>query len=132
MADAPIVQPNYLADEHNQRVLISGLRIARQLLRTPELQRFFASETLPGDGVIRESELLAYTKRLGVSCHHVVETSRMGPPTDPTAVVDDALRIHGIDALGACVSEKLPSRAGALSTWHHDLGRHGSSERPLS
>ncbi|MGH7118548.1 MAG: GMC family oxidoreductase [Acetobacteraceae bacterium] len=112
-SDAPIVQPNYLEDAYDQRVLISGLRVARQLLRTAELTRFFESETLPGDGVTRDSELLEYAKRLGASCYHVVGTSRMGPASDATAVVDDTLHIHGMDALRVVDASIMPNITSA-------------------
>lgn len=118
-AEAPTVQPNYLEDPYDQDVLLSGLRTARELLRTPELARFFESETLPGKGVSTDDELLDYARRLGVSCYHVMGTARMGSASDRTAVVDDTLRVHGIGGLrvvDASIMPNMPSANTCAST----------------
>ena len=64
----PIVQPNYLEDPRDQEVLLGGMRVARHLMQTPELAKFFDAETLPGKGVTADDELLDYARRVGVSC----------------------------------------------------------------
>ncbi len=118
-ADAPIVQPNYLEDPHDQEVLLSGLHTARRLLRTPELARFFDAETLPGKNVTTDDELLDYARRLGVSCYHVMGTAHMGPASDRTAVVDDTLRVHGMEGLrvvDASIMPNIPSANTCAST----------------
>jgi choline dehydrogenase len=118
-AEAPIVQPNYLQDPYDQGVLLSGLRIARGLLQTPELAQFFEAETLPRNGVTSDDELLDYARRLGVSCYHVMGTARMGPATDRSAVVDDALRVHAMEGLrvvDASIMPNMPSANTCAST----------------
>jgi choline dehydrogenase len=118
-ADAPIVQPNYLEDAYDQEVLLSGLHTARLLLRTPELAQFFDAETLPGKDVTTDDELLDYARRLGVSCYHVMGTARMGSASDRTAVVDDTLRVHGMEGLrvvDASIMPKIPSANTCAST----------------
>ena len=118
-ADAPIVQPNYLEDPHDRKVLVSGLHTARLLLRTPELAAFFDHETLPGKDVTTDDELLDYARRLGVSCYHVMGTARMGPADDQAAVVDDGLRVHGIEGLrvvDASIMPDIPSANTCAST----------------
>jgi choline dehydrogenase len=115
----PVVQPNYLADPYDQQVLLGGLRVARQLLRTPELGRFFSSETLPGKGVTTDDELLDYARRLGVSCYHVMGTARMGAASDPSTVVDDELKVHGMAGLrvvDASIMPDMPSANTCAST----------------
>lgn len=105
----PMVQPNYLEAEQDRRVLVAGLRIARQLLRRPELAQFFVSETLPGDRVSTDDELLDYARRLGVSCYHVSGTARMGSASDPLTVVDDGLRVHGLSGLRVADASIMPN-----------------------
>lgn len=112
-ADAPTVQPNYLDDPHDREVLLGGLRQARQLLRTPELAPYFDGETLPGESVTSDDELLDYARRLGVSCYHVCGTSRMGQRSDPTAVVDDQLRVHGLESLRVVDASIMPNITSA-------------------
>ena len=59
----PIVQPNYLEDPRDQQVLLGGMRVARRLMQTPELAKFFDTETLPGKGVTTDDELLDYARQ---------------------------------------------------------------------
>jgi choline dehydrogenase len=111
--DDPVVQPNYLQDPRDQAVLVSGMRLARQLLRTPELGKYFVEETLPGKRVTTDEQLLDYARRLGVSCYHVMGTARMGPAGDASAVVDDQLRVHGMDGLRIVDASIMPNMPSA-------------------
>lgn len=111
--DDPIVQPNYLQDSRDQEVLLAGMRLARRLLRAPELAQYFVEETLPGKSVTSDDELLDYARRLGVSCYHVIGTARMGPSSDPAAVVDDQLRVHGLDGLRVVDASIMPNMPSA-------------------
>jgi choline dehydrogenase len=115
----PAVQPNYLDSPYDQQVLVRGIRIARQLLQTPQLAPVFASETLPGKDVTTDDGLLDYARRVGASCYHVMGTSRMGAASDPSCVVDDSLRVHGIAGLrivDASIMPNMPSANICAST----------------
>lgn len=108
----PIVQPNYLDDPRDRAVLLGGMRAARRLMQTPTLARYFDVETLPGPDVTSDEGLLDYARRVGASCYHVMGTARMGSAEDPSTVVDDRLRLHGIEALrivDASVMPNMPS-----------------------
>src|SRR4051794_2289465 len=109
----PVVQPNYLEDPRDQEVLLGGMRVARRLMQTPELAKFFDAETLPGKGVTTDDELLDYARRVGVSCYHVMGTARMGPSSDPSAVVDDELRVHGVTGLRVVDASVMPNMPSA-------------------
>ena len=108
----PIIQPNYLTHPKDQQTLVTGIKQARSLLRTPELADFFAGEQLPGPAAASDSDLLAFAQEYGTTSFHVVGTCRMGPASDSTAVVDDELRVHGTAALrivDASVMPNIPS-----------------------
>jgi choline dehydrogenase len=105
----PVVQPNYLEDPRDQQVLVDGIRLARRLLQTPELARYVQEETLPGRQVSTDDELLAFARRLGVSSYHLNGTAHMGPSSDPTAVVDDQLRVYGLERLRVVDSSVMPT-----------------------
>jgi choline dehydrogenase len=116
---APIVQPNYLQAEADQRITLAGLRLARGLLNSPQLAPFFDSETLPGSEVDSDDELLDFARRRGNTGYHLVGTCRMGPASDARAVVDDALRVHGVEGLrviDASIMPMLPSANTFAST----------------
>ncbi|MBV8617210.1 MAG: GMC family oxidoreductase N-terminal domain-containing protein [Acetobacteraceae bacterium] len=104
----PAIQPNYLADPMDRRVLLAGIKLARRLLRTPALARYFDHETLPGDRVQGDDELLDFARQYGSTAYHLVGTARMGPATDPMAVVDDQLRVHGMEGLRVVDASVMP------------------------
>ena len=111
--DDPIIQPNYLADPMDRAVLLSGMRLARRLLRTPELAPYFDHESLPGDQAQSDDELLDFARRYGSTSYHLIGTARMGPASDPTAVVDDQLRVHGIENLRVVDASIMPTMPSA-------------------
>ena len=109
----PVIQPNYLADPMDRRVLISGMKLARELLHTPELAHYFDGDMLPGPQVQRDDEYLDYAKQYGSTAYHLIGTARMGPATDPTAVVDDQLRVHGMQGLRVADASIMPNMPSA-------------------
>lgn len=106
--EAPVVQANYLADAYDREILLRGMRLARKLLHTPQLARFQDGESLPGSQVQSDDELLDYVHRYAVSSYHLNGTAKMGPAADPLAVVDDQLRVHGLQALRVVDSSIMP------------------------
>lgn len=109
----PIIQPNYLADPLDRQVTLGGIRLIRRLLNKPELAPFVDHETLPGPNVTTDDELLAYARENGATCYHLIGTARMGPASDPTAVVDDRLRVHGLEGLRIVDASIMPSMPSA-------------------
>jgi choline dehydrogenase len=110
--DEPVVQPNYLAAEADQRITLAGMRLARAILHRPELSQYFDHETLPGPDVQTDDELLAFARLRGNTGYHLAGTAKMGPSSDPGAVVDDELRVHGLQGLrviDASIMPMLPS-----------------------
>lgn len=115
----PLVQPNYLSDERDSAMLLGGMRLARQLLQTPELASVATAESLPGPQVQSDDEMLDFARRYGVSSYHVNGTARMGPASDPDAVVDAELRVHGLQGLrivDASVMPAIPSANTCAAT----------------
>ena len=109
----PAIQPNYLADPMDRRVLINGMKLARQLLHTPELAHYFDGDQLPAPDVRSDDEFLDYAHQYGSTAYHLIGTARMGPATDPTAVVDDQLRVHGMQGLRVADASIMPSMPSA-------------------
>ena len=117
--DAPAVQPNFLTAEEDRRITLAGLRLSRRLLGTPELARYFHSETLPGINIDSDDELLDFAKRRGNTGYHLVGTCRMGPKDDARSVVDDELRVigaKGLRVIDASIMPVLPSANTFAST----------------
>ena len=111
--DAPAIQPNYLHDEYDRRVIIEGMKLARSLLETDALAPYYDFEAFPGKDVQTDDELLDAARARGTTTFHPAGTCRMGPATDPTAVVDDELRVHGLDGLRVVDASIVPMMLSA-------------------
>ncbi|MEQ8816980.1 MAG: GMC family oxidoreductase N-terminal domain-containing protein [Thalassobaculum sp.] len=111
--EAPVIQPNYLAEEGDRQVLLKAMRLARRLLATKPLERFYDFEEYPGPKVQSDDELLAAAKERGTTTFHPMGSCRMGPETDPTAVVDDQLRLRGIEGLRVVDASVMPTMLSA-------------------
>jgi choline dehydrogenase len=109
----PEIQPNYLAAENDRRVLLAGIRLARRLLGTPALAPFYDREELPGGEAQSDAALLAWARAQGSTVFHLIGACRMGPEADPGAVVDDRLRVRGVDGLRVADSSVMPSMPSA-------------------
>jgi choline dehydrogenase len=109
----PVIQPNYLADTMDQRVTLGGIRLVRRMLSTPELAPFVDHETLPGKDVGSDDELLDFARHNGSTCYHLIGTARMGPASDPTAVVNDRLLVHGMEGLRIVDASIMPAMPSA-------------------
>lgn len=109
----PEINPNYLSDPMDIRVHLGGMRLLRRMLGTPELARYLSTETLPGPDVQTDDELLDFARRNGSTTYHLIGTARMGPATDPSAVVDDRLLVHGMQGLRVVDASIMPSMPSA-------------------
>jgi choline dehydrogenase len=105
--DAPAVHPNYLATETDRRTIVAGLKLCRQILANPNLETFIQSEFQPGPEVESDEQLLDYARRRGGTVYHPTSTCKMG--SDPLAVVDAELRVHGIDGLRVADASIMPT-----------------------
>jgi len=105
--DAPAVYPNYLATETDQRTIVAGLKLIRQILASSQMQALIAAEFQPGPAVESDEELLDYARRRGGTVYHPTSTCKMG--NDPLAVVDASLRVHGIEGLRVADASIMPT-----------------------
>ena len=106
-AAPPAIQPNYLATQADKDTLIAGLRIARGVMRTRAMQEFVDDEFLPGAATESDEEWLAHVAKTAGTTYHPTSTCMMG--THERAVVDSALRVHGIDGLRVIDASIMPA-----------------------
>ena len=97
--EPPAMQPHYLSTPEDRATLIAGIRLARKLAATNAMRPYVESEYRPGDAAVSDDDLLEFAKDTGGTIFHPSGTTRMGPASDPMAVVDPELRVHGIDRL---------------------------------
>jgi choline dehydrogenase len=109
----PIIQPNYLKDPMDRRVLVKGMHWARRLLHTHALAPYFDADALPGPDVRTDDEWLDYARQYGSTAYHLIGTARMGPASDKTSVVDDRLLVHGLQGLRVVDASIMPNMPSA-------------------
>ena len=105
--EAPAMQPNYLSTEHDRAVRVAALRVLRKLAATQAMAPYILEEYRPGSQVQSDAELLEFERTHGVTAFHPVGTCKMGH--DAQAVVDDRLRVHGIEALRVVDASIMPT-----------------------
>ena len=111
--EKPQIQPNYLSHEEDRRVLLAGIKISRRLMNTEALAPYFDYEGYPGAHVQKDDELLDVARQRSTTLYHLMGTCRMAAKTDPTAVVDDQLCIHGLQNVRVIDASIMPSMPSA-------------------
>ncbi|WP_333398526.1 GMC oxidoreductase [Microcoleus sp. K4-B3] len=95
--DTALIRLNYLQSEVDMQKLVTGIKLLRKLFETSGFDEFRGEELAPGIDVTSDEALVAYVRDACDSVYHPVGTCKMG--TDPMAVVDPELRVHGVEGL---------------------------------
>ncbi len=105
----PAIQPNYLSTDGDRRVAIDSLRLTRRIAAAPALGKYRPREFLPGPSYESDEAMVIAAGNIGTTIFHPVGTCKMGPSTDPQAVVDARLRVHGIEHLRVVDASIMPA-----------------------
>jgi choline dehydrogenase-like flavoprotein len=90
--------------------MVEGIRLARRLARTEPLASLHESELFPGDAVRDDADTLAPILKASVSFYnHATGTVRMGPRSDPQAVVDATGAVRGVSSLSVADASIMPT-----------------------
>ena len=111
-AARPAMFPRFLENRADVDALIFGLREARRIIAMPALARHAGEEIGPGANVRTDAELEIFIRANAATTYHPVGTCKMGPARDRMAVVDDRLRVHGIDGLRVADASIMPNIIG--------------------
>jgi choline dehydrogenase len=102
----PEIKLNYLSTPEDRKVAVDGMRFTRRIMAANALKRFEPEEFRPGPAVSSEKDLEKAAGELGTTIFHPVGTCKMG--SDPMAVVDDRLRVLGVDRLRVVDASIMP------------------------
>jgi choline dehydrogenase len=105
--DQPLINPRYLAEDTDRRAMVGGLRFLRRVFAAPALAKYVVAEKLPGPGVESDDELLDYARANGSTVYHASCSCMMG--NHPMSVVDDQLRVHGLEGLRVIDASIMPA-----------------------
>ncbi|MCZ4280963.1 GMC family oxidoreductase N-terminal domain-containing protein [Kiloniella laminariae] len=103
----PIIAPNYLSTEKDRLIAAEAIRLTRRICSAPSFARYSPVEHLPGAGIISDGDLAKAAGDIGTTIFHPVGTCKMG--SDPLAVVDEQLRVIGIDGLRVADASIMPT-----------------------
>jgi len=103
----PAIQPNYLSTQTDKDTLIAGLRIARGIFQTGAMPKYVSEEFLPGAAAETDEDWLDHIRHTAGTTYHPTSTCTMG--THEKAVVDTALRVHGIEGLRVIDASIMPT-----------------------
>jgi 4-pyridoxate dehydrogenase len=107
------IRQNFLATDNDRKTLRAGLRMVRDVCRQAPMQPFMAREIAPGDGAASDADLDAHIRTNSITVHHPLGTCKMGPASDPLAVVDAALSVFGTEGLRVVDGSVMPDLVGA-------------------
>lgn len=110
-ATPPAIVNNYLAEDADRMIAVRGLKLIRRILEQPAFDGYRTGSPGPDAAFENDDTLLAYACANGRSSYHLAGTCRMGHGSD--AVVDDRLRVHGVDRLRVIDSSIMPTIVSA-------------------
>jgi choline dehydrogenase len=105
--EPPAIQPRYLSRRHDCDTVVAGMKLLRGIMRQPAMRHYIAEERAPKPDCTSDADLLAFAREFGTTVFHPTSTCRMG--SDPAAVVDDRLRVHGIKCLRVIDGSIMPT-----------------------
>jgi len=109
-ADKPIIQPRYLSTDEDRRVAADSIRVTRRIVSQPALARAEPHEYLPGSAVGNDdAALIKAAGDIGTTIFHPVATAKMGRDSDAFAVVDERLRVIGVERLRVIDASVMPT-----------------------
>ena len=105
--EAPAIRFNFLSDPLDRQTLVDAVRFARRLMHAPAMDRFRGIEFKPGPEVQTDSDIIEWIGKTAETAYHPVGTCRMG--IDERAVVNDQLRVHGLEGLRIADGSIMPT-----------------------
>ena len=106
--EAPAIQPNYLATEHDRHLMLAGMHLMRRFTSTETMQKLIEEEVYPGESVQSDEQLNAFIADNAWTVFHPCGTCKMG--SDPAqSVVDPRLKVHGLEGLRVADASIFPT-----------------------
>lgn len=108
-AEHPSMLFNYLSTEQDRREWVEAVRRTREIISQPSMSAYNTGEISPGPSVETDEEILDWVKSDAETALHPCCTAKMGPESDPMAVVDpNSMKVHGVDNLRVVDASAMP------------------------
>jgi choline dehydrogenase len=108
--DPPQIHARYLSDTRDLDILLEGIRVSREIIRSAPFAPFRGPEIFPGEAVTTRRDIEDVVRRKAETIYHPVGTCRMG--NDPQAVVDSRLRVRGLEGIRVADASIMPLLIG--------------------
>lgn len=105
-SQAPLIDPNYLADDYDFEISVEGLKQSREMMAQPAMAKYIKREHAEGGELKTKEDLQRYVRAFGRTSYHHVGTCKMGQ--DDAAVVSPELKVYGVEGLRVCDSSVMP------------------------
>ena len=103
----PAIRFNFLSAQLDRDVTLAAMRMTRRIMTAPAMRGIATSEISPGVNIQADDELLDWVSKNAETTYHPIGTCKMG--SDPMAVVDDQLRVHGMEGLRVADASIMPT-----------------------
>lgn len=107
--EPPEMQPNYLSTDLDRRTVIAGIKAARRIAQSQTMGPYVKREVKPGPDQQADDQLLEFARDYGATIFHPSGTCKMGPDSDPMAVLDHRLRVRGVQGLRVIDASAMPT-----------------------
>ena len=104
---APLIAPNYLSAPADRQVAADAVKLTRRIMKAPALEPYAPEEFKPGPEISSDEDLAKAAGDIATTIFHPVGTCKMG--SDPLAVVDERLRVHGLQGLRVVDASVMPT-----------------------
>jgi choline dehydrogenase len=111
--DLPLIDPNFLSHSDDIDVMLNAVKLARKVIQTKPLSDIVLEETVPGQLINSDQDLINYSKKMIKTNWHPVGTCKMGKDNDEMAVLNTKLEVKGIKNLRVFDVSMMPSIVGA-------------------
>lgn len=108
----PIIDPNYLAERADVETMIDAVKTSRRILSQPSLATHSAGEVAPGCAEDDDEAIEDFVRQNATTIFHPTGTCKMGPDSDPMAVVNPSLEVRGVPGLRVADASIMPRIPG--------------------
>jgi len=112
LRDPPLITPNFLTSDVDRKTLRRGMRMLREVMAQSAMSTHVEAEIAPGPATVEDDDLDAFVRKTSVTVHHPAGTCRMGGADDRERVVDEELKVCGIDGLRVVDASVMPDLVG--------------------
>ena len=108
--DHPLIDPNYFSAPQDLDELLRGVKVMREVMAQPQIGQYLNGELGAWKNADSDAEIIAAIRATAYTGHHHSSTARMGGANDPGAVLDQQLRVTGVENLRVCDASAMPTQ----------------------